>query len=221
MKKILPLFIFLTTHVVTAQDSLWVTQRVPKNAIKFSPLHLINFYPTIELSYERRIKNEITMQAELGYVLNNPENSNTQYRDERGVKIKLEPRYYFSKAKKSIVLYGAAEVYANIINFDRVRYKTECFDGDCMSQYRERVAYKVRYREEGFSVKCGFVKYVGNFFIDFNTGWTTRFIKYHEPDFGITQSTDDNLSFLSFTPNERNRIGLSPAVGARLGYRFN
>jgi hypothetical protein len=209
-------------HVsLKAQDSLSVSMLVPDHAIKVSPLHLINFYPTFELSYEKSILPDVTLQAELGYVLDlGTEYKNQEFQNKRGVKMKLETRYYFwGRTDKRKLYYIAGEVYGNIINFDRGQSRVECYDLECNFEYRREYLYKMRYRENGFTVKAGLMKYLfRNFFFDINSGLTLRNIKYHRPAEFEFQFEDD-WSFFNI-PNENNRVVLSPNLGLRLGYRL-
>jgi hypothetical protein len=221
MRLCLFIVCFILHVSLKSQDSLTVAMLVPDHAIKLSPLHLINFYPTLELSYEKRILPEITLQAELGYVLNlDTQYKHEQFQDKRGVKMKLETRYYFwGRTDRRKLYYIAGEVYSNIINFDRGQSRVECYDLECNFQYRREYFYKMRYRENGFTFKAGLLKYLfHDFFFDLNSGLTLRNIRYHRPaELGF--QFEDGWSFLNI-PNENNRVVLSPNLGIRLGYRL-
>src|SRR5688500_12245551 len=148
---------------VHGQESLTESAVVPHTAIKASPLHLLNFYPTVELSFEQRLLPRFTTQLEAGYVLNYGSNINRDFQDKRGVKLKLEGRYYFgpvSDAKK--IYYGAVEPYMNVINFDRSASEVECFDLECSHLYRRQYFDKIEYREHGVSLKIGLLRDLGS-----------------------------------------------------------
>jgi hypothetical protein len=195
---------------------LW---KAPSKVLKLSPLHLYNFYPTIELSYEHRVKGKFTTQIEAGYVLDYSLNTNTKYQNKRGFKLKLEPRYYFAHSRTNRVnFYTSAEGYLNRINFDRESFETRCFDGSCSFQFRQRTSYEMRYREQGFSIKMGWVINLHRFLFDFNSGLTVRRIRYYGDR---SNQRNDFLLFGNwFEPNETARTVISPNVGIRLGYRF-
>jgi hypothetical protein len=216
MRKIL-CTLTLFTVVVTAngQDSLSGKWFVPTSVIKFSPLHLINFYPTVELSYEQRVASRVTIQVEGGYVFDNNDGFG-DFDNKRGFKAKLEPRYYLLYSDKHPMnVYISAEVYLNRIDFDRNGTVTECLDGNCDFEIARETTYVVRYRERGGTVKCGWMKHFGRFLLDFNAGWTVRVVRYH----GSQDQYDDDYSWFDI-PNERNRTAFSPNVGLRMGFRI-
>ena len=204
------------------KDSVTMAKLVPKQAIKFSPLHLINFYPTLEFSFEQKIASQVTLQFEGGYVLDYDNDTNDNFLNKRGTKLKLEGRYYFfGRTDRRKIYYIAGEGYANIINFDRTTSSQECFDANCQNIFIRFHEAKMAYREKGFTVKAGFLKYTGkHFFFDFSSGWTIRDIEYRELTNVLSDDNGDVWDFLDI-PNEDDRIALSPNVGARIGYRFH
>ncbi len=200
------------------RDSLTMAMLVPQQAVKFSPLHLLNFYPTLEFSFEQRIAPRVTVQLEAGYVLNF-NNWDEDFLDKRGVKLKLEGRnYFFGRTDKRKLYYLAGEIYANIINFDRTTSIQECFDMSCEHPFIRYATGTMAYREKGITVKAGLMKYYGRFFFDISSGWTIRDIRYFElSDFQLEQNT--GWAFWEI-PNEDDRIILAPNLGARIGYRL-
>lgn len=212
--------LILQAPFLRAQDSVLRERLIPIRALKVSPLHLLNFYPTIQLSVEQRIRPRFTLQAEAGYVLNYT-NDDFSFQDKRGVKLKLEGRYYFGSASgRKRIYYSAIEPYANIINFDRDAEVTECFDLECNHLYTRRYDYRVTYREHGVSVKVGVLGYLGaHLFLDFSSGLTLRNICYDEPPLvrGFNEVDGGNIFQI---PNEDDRIAISPNLGLRLGYRL-
>lgn len=193
---------------------------VPQQAVKFSPLHLINFYPTVELSFEQKIATQATLQLEGGYVLDYSNDTNEDFMNKRGAKVKLEGRYYFfGRQDKRKIYYLAGELYANVINFDRRSRRDECFDVNCDHMFIRYEDAKMAYREKGFTIKAGLVKYLGKrFFFDFSSGWTVRDIEYRELTNFLGEENED-WTFFELV-NENDRIAFSPNVGARIGYRL-
>ncbi|MEX1239480.1 MAG: hypothetical protein WEB30_07175 [Cyclobacteriaceae bacterium] len=204
-----------------AQEPLTAFRLVPDKAIKVSPLHLLNFYPTIELSYEQKVFTRFTTQFEMGFVLDYPSSVDESFQNKRGVKIKLEGRYYFtSSPDRERIYYTAFEPYFNAINFDRNRVFTECFDLECNHRFTREYAYKTRYREQGINLKAGIVRYLGRaIFLDFNSGLSLRHVDYDSPNTGSRSVIDDMWPSFQI-PNENDRLALSPNMGFRLGYRF-
>lgn len=194
---------------------------IPRQAIKVSPLHLLNFYPTLEVSYEFRIARRMSLQLETGYVLTFPSEENDTHRNKRGVKLKLEGRYFFPGVRRGEkIYYGAIEPYMNVINFDRYEAIEECFDADCRNMYVRRYGYRMTYREQGVSLKVGMVWYLGShFFVDYNAGLTLRIVDYDRPPL-LPESPDRFGIFTIYIPDETDRTAIGPNMGLRFGYRF-
>lgn len=217
------LLVWIAFHgSMKAQDSLSFDTLVPEHAIKFSPLHLINFYPTIEVSYERKIAKRITLQFEVGYLLDYGSDLYSDFHNKRGVKLKLEGRHYFwGRIDRRKLYYVSVEPYMNIVNFDREDMRQECFDLECNHIYTRQYFYTMEYREQGVSVKLGLLRYMfrSNFMFDLNSGFTLRVVRYKEPANLVGGFGDDDWTFLNI-PNETDRVTISPNLGIRLGYRF-
>lgn len=191
--------------------------------MKFSPFHLINFYPTLEFSYEKKITSTFTAQAEYGHVINY-NNNDESYRDKRGYKMKLEVRKYFAPVVyRRLIFYGAAEYYKNDIVFDRRFAARECFGNDCEHSIIRYQYYPVQYNEQGFSIKFGLIKYfLSNFFLDVNSGWAIRFVDYDEtmPNSILAFPEGDEGVFIFNIPYEEDRVVPGPVLGIRIGYRL-
>jgi hypothetical protein len=223
IRTTLALLLILPGTIAHAQDSVRYNRLVPRHALKFSPFHLINFYPTLEFSYEKKITHTFTAQAEYGHVINYS-NQDESYRNKRGYKMKLEVRKYFAPVvHRRLLFYGAAEYYKNDITFDRQFTTRECFGNDCEHSIIRYQYYPVQYIEQGFSVKFGLIKYFfSDFFLDINSGWTIRFVDYDEvipkgiPAF--PEGMEDDLFF--DIPNEEDRVVPCPVLGIRIGYRL-
>jgi len=201
-------------------DSIKQSMYVPSSIIKFSPLHLVNFYPTVELSYEFKLAGRFTMQAEGGYVLNY-DNYDRDFMNKRGFKGKLEERFYLVYFDRHPGhFYLAAETYYNHINFDRQEEVRDCFDNNCEFPFMRRASFQMRYREYGETVKWGWIKYWSRFVLDLNAGWTLRVVRYDRaiPQPGLNSDDFETMGF--DIPNERDRTAIGPNLGIRMGYRF-
>lgn len=218
MKFFLLPSLFFTSSVF-AQDSILYSSLIPHHALKISPFHLFSFYPTIQLAYEIKVVERFSVQLESGYVLDYKMKEDPAYQDKRGVKAKLELHYYMLPSERAnLIYYGAAEIYWNAVNFDRLTSQQECFDIDCNHIFTRQYTYKTMYREPGIGLKIGFVKYFSDFFMDINSGWGVRFIDYTDPS--VPAGLLDNGNDWRMIPNEADRITLSPIVGIRFGYRL-
>jgi hypothetical protein len=209
-----------------AQTYTDTTKRLiaPKFAVKFSPLHLLAFYPTAQVAFETRVYQNLSFQLDVGPVLKYSENDSESYADKRGAKWKAEFRYYFQPAAFTD-LYLAAEFFYNHVDFNRTSvFGIGCPSGNC--DYFQYKTFKVEYREHGPSLKVGFMYYFDSeerFFIDFNGGVSLRTIRYHYKG----KPTGDNIIDYSYddynlfgTPYEEDRNAYGLIVGYRVGYRF-
>lgn len=214
-------FFTLISFVAVSQrpDSLKFAHR-PAHALKWSPIHLWGFYPSLQLAYEVGFAKRLSAQADAGYVVRYDEGTSTDYMNKRGVKLKAELRYYFeSLAGGMDGFYASVEPYMTSINFDRSVTLSECFDPACQHTFWRNYTYKVEYREMGLSAKGGYIIYFDkNILLDVNIGWSLRSINYDQPDNVPELAPVGGFNF--FAPNEEDRIILSPLFGARIGYRF-
>lgn len=212
--------------VCFAQDSTRFDKLIPRHALKFAPLTLANFYPTIELSYELKVARRITAQVGYGYALARIDKSfDPKFQDKRGYKVKFEIRYYvLPSTRYNLSYYVSPGVYYNNIRFDRETSQQECYDLSCTNTFTRYYNYVVKYQERGFTLKFGFVKHFSkSIFMDVNGGWSFRFIDYDKPAIppGINNFFgDDNILLFENIPKEEDWFTLTPIIGFRVGYRF-
>ena len=207
-------FMALITGQTIGQDSISYAGLIPKSIVKYSPLHLLNHYPTIQLAYEQGLGGKWTAQIDVGYVINY-DNIDSDFEDKRGFKLKVEPRYYFAdKIEKHVLFYLAVEYYINRINFDRSERREECFDVTCNHRYMRTYDFEVKYREMGSTFKFGKLKWYGDIALDFNFGLSLRYIRYHHPPGSLP--LDGWFRFI----NEEDRTAFSPYISGRIGYRL-
>ncbi len=192
--------------------------RIPVSILKISPLHLINFYPSIQLAYEHRLSSLSSFQLDAGYVFAN-NNGNTNYLNKRGLKGKAAYRYYIPGYSGKRIDYLSVEPYLNVVNFDRSDNTRGCFDLDCNQQFSQRIQYFVQYREHGISLKYGLLTgFVRNIVFDVNAGLTLRFVDYKKKGLPNGIVLDDDFFGRLRIPNERKRTAVGPALGIRVGY---
>ncbi len=206
-----------------AQDSTRFDKLIPRTALKFTPFTLINFYSSLELSFEQKIAKRFTAQIGYGYVFNFRRRGDPEFENMRGAKVKLEIRYYLLPSERyTLSNYIALGVYRNGVDFDRETPQQECYDLSCTNTFTRYYNYKVQYREHGLTLKYGFVKHFRkSIFIDFNTGWSFRFIDYDKPT--LSQAFNGfgfEESFIDLSPKEEDWFTLTPLVCLRIGYRF-
>lgn len=191
---------------------------IPRHAVRVSPLHLLNFYPTVQLGYEANIRNRFSIYTEGGVAVNITQRDE-RFLDKRGIKLKVEPRYYLSASRKGHVLwYAAGEAYYNKINFERKTRLIGCFDLDCQFRYERQSLEKGTYREHGFGIKGGMMIGRNRFFVDINTGFAIRIIDYSLPELPVGWEGDGRAWY--DIPNETDRTAFTPLVGVRLGYHL-
>ena len=202
-----------------SQDSLLNKSKpniVSTKAIKFSPFHLINFYPSVQFAFEKGLTSTSSIQIDLGYVFNYG-NVSDEFIDKRGIKAKLEYRHFLLKSSGKNLTYISVEPYLNAVNFDRNETIVNCFDLDCTMQFSQRSKYLVRYRETGLSGKFGFIAHVSDrIIVDINYGLMIRIVDYKK------ENQVDEIQWNGFfqIPNENKRIGIGPVLGLRVGYKF-
>lgn len=217
MRTVFVLALTMISFVTLGQDSTHIRHK-PRHALKFSPFHLIGFYPSFQLAYEVGISNRLGLQVDAGYILTNYNSTNTDYQNKRGTKLKADIRYYFHSLPNSPDgFYSALETHLNYVNFDRQETTTECFDASCQNMFVRYYSTMVKYRENGGSVKVGYLIFFDNsFLMDVSVGWSLRNIRYY----GTGSNTNDVITFFSFEPNEEDRVVITPILGIRIGYRF-
>jgi hypothetical protein len=209
------LIVSLTVSGQTLPDSLKTKQQ---SILKWSPFHLVGFYPTVQLAYELRYNENQSIQLDAGYVIN-LERNNERFKNLRGTKLKVEWRYYLDPAHLARRRYLSLEPYTNLINFDRTEFNTECFDVACQVLYTREYNYMVRYRETGVSFKLGLQKQLQRFVFDVNYGLMLRDINYKKPEIPRGFNEEDFVGW--FSRNEDKRVVFGPVVGLRLGYRLS
>ena len=221
-------FLLLGSASVNGQISDEASQGItpenlmPKHAIKFSPFHLASFYPTIQIAYEFRLRDQLTLQLDGGVMPEIGQNgTKTEVRNhiknKRGYKLKVEPRYYFQADRfREWVYYGALELYLNHARFDGKSMQTECFDAACQDKYKRAYAYRATYHEPGFALKVGIVHYwYSRIIFDYNVGIGVRFVDYTFPSHIIPENTDWHN-----TPHMADRVALTPILNFRVGYKI-
>lgn len=211
-------FVLLSNAFAWSQDSVLIRHK-PRHALKISPVHILGFYPTLQVAYEMGLSDRVGVQVDAGIVLNYRGGTSTDYQNKRGTKLKAELRYYFESLPQSADgFYVSVEPYLNRVNFDRSGTTTECFDPQCQSLYTRYFSYGVKYREYGVSAKGGYMIFFDkHILLDVTIGWSLRDIQYDQPP-NTVEMIQNN--FLFFGPNEEDRVVLSPLVGVRLGYRL-
>lgn len=197
----------------------------PRIAVKWSPSHLIYFYPSIQVATEIKIINNWSIQYDLGIVLEPPLSDNEDYMRRRGYRGIAELRYYIPSPPK-IPFYVAAEYYSSAVRFNRssvIGY--DCGGEECV--YYEYVTYNMRHKNEGIGLKYGILLFPGwnrnrTFFFDCNVGLAYRSISYHSTNMpeGNSITSFKNDEFILFRPSEKDRREFRPVVGLRIGYSF-
>lgn len=217
MRYLVGLIILFFSYSVEAQDTAAIWHK-PRGALRFSPLQLLGNYPTLLLGYETSLNRSYGLLIDAGPVLN-PSDLNEDYQNERGLKTRLELRYYFkSKGDAFDGYYGAMDLYGNAVNFARTTLEEECFDPLCQSTFMRYYSYGVRYREAGFTIKGGYMEYLGPVFLDMSIGWALRAIRYDHDKVSDNVIWDETWNL--FERNEEDRIQPWPSINLRIGVRI-
>ncbi|MGC3944063.1 MAG: hypothetical protein QM762_05975 [Chryseolinea sp.] len=197
----------------------------PGLAVKWSILHLLYFYPSIQLSLEQRLFKNFGIQYEGGWVINSYENT-SDYEDKRGFRGAIELRYYLPSTDK-VPLYISGEYYYHNIKFNR----TETVGFNCatgMCDYYQSVTYPITTEEMGPAFKFGMLMFPGwthnrRFFFDINSGFAFRRMNYSyaaRPSGVGVQYFDDSANWRLFAPDEELTKRVRFVLGARLCFRF-
>ena len=198
-----------------ARDSSRVYQ-----ALKFSPMHLINIYPCFLLGYERQVATNKSIQLDVGPVFQY-ESFSTRFIDKRGIKAKAELKLFLHKKNfKGWDHFIAIETYWNRVNFDRITTQTECFDLSCQNMFSRTYSYTIKHSEVGLALKYGFAFFSRKSFVqDFTLGVTLRIIDYKKPSLPPPVFPVQEWFFIQI-PNETPRTVMGITMGYRLGYRL-
>jgi hypothetical protein len=225
LKYFIVIMLLVVMTTAFGQNSSRFESTVPCHAVRISPLHMLSFYPTIQIGYETLIHKKFTTYVEGGYVFENSQavggTDDPEFENKRGYKMKLEPRWYALETdSRRVAFYVALEFYVNRVNFDRTEKIVECYDADCVHSFESRRTYIVKYREHGVAPKWGMMLYIGRGFLDLNAGFAIRSVDYIKPNFPAP--IEPQFLFVDFgeTPNEEKRTVLAPVFGGRIGYRF-
>jgi hypothetical protein len=224
------IFIVLLRHSSVAQEEAAADDshivKHPAFAIKWSPLHLAYFYPSIQIAIEHRVLKNLNAQYDLGWVLDYPHGDSEDFTDKRGYRLIGELRYFVPSPPK-VPLYLAAELYHSKIQFTRSQViGRKCETGQC--DYFEYVDYEVETVNQGVGIKFGVLLFPGwnknrSFFFDINVGGAFRDITYKSNDKPV-QSVGtvfyDNDEDHLFAPSEQSRTQMRLVLGVRLGYKF-
>jgi hypothetical protein len=197
----------------------------PRFAVKWSPLHMIYFYPSAQVAVEHRLFKRLNVQYDFGLVIDYPYADSEDFRDKEGYRLTGEVRYYVPSPPK-IPFYLATEYYYSDIRFTRSQVIGHgCESGDC--NYFQYTDYKVEHTNQGMGLKFGILLFPGwnknrSFFFDINAGGAYRNIVYTEigKPAGTGIVVYDNDDSTIFTPSERSRDEFRLILGIRLCYRF-
>lgn len=214
--------IFCCVHLTHAQE---YRIEAPRLALKWSPLHHIYFYPSFQVALEHRFLKKMTLQYDLGFIIDYPGSDSEDYIDKRGFRGIAELRYYIPSPPK-IPFYIAGEFYYSRIAFDRSQVMGyDCNSGNC--DYFEYVTYKVEHHHQGVGIKWGLLLFPGwnrnrSMFFDINAGMAIRSISYKDIDKPIAPGREffDNDASTIFSPDEDDRIMPRVILGIRLGYKI-
>lgn len=195
----------------------------PALAVKWSPLHLFGYYPTLQLAVEHRIADQFSLQWDAGYVVSveDPVDQKDGF-DKKGFKAKLDIRYYETFGRSAV--FFAPEFFYNYVDFKKTgTFGIGCDDPQGGCDYFRYYTYPVRYREPGLAMKVGlFHRFGRHFCIEYHLGVAQRFIRYKAVGVPAKTSYEDEYEDDPFDliPSHRSANRLSPTTAFRVGYIF-
>lgn len=220
MKIVLIPILFLGCAVYAQQaDSVATRKTMHRLAVKWSPLHLAGYYPTVQLSVEHRLIDLFSLQWDAGYVINADPPDPKDGFDKKGFKAKLDVRYYLPFGGNALFL--APEIYYNYVDFKKSgTFGVECDDPEGGCDYFRFYTYAVRYREPGLNLKAGlFHRFGKRICIEYHVGLAQRFIRYKSLGKPAESSYEERYETDLFG-EQRSMNTLFPSTGFRVGYIF-
>jgi hypothetical protein len=217
IKLCIPLLLISIISFSQKNDSLQI-RRIHSAAIKFSPLHMLNYYPSMQLAFEHRLGRQTSLQWEGGYVFPISSEETSDAYNKRGFKAKLDFRYYWLFGKLNAFI--APELYYNSVNYN----KNGTFGIDCSNgcDYYRYAKYETQYREKGINLKVGMLHRFGRISFEYFAGISQRFIEYksvNKPEGGESPQLEDSYDS-PFRPKELTRNFIQPTTSLRIGYIF-
>lgn len=220
MKHLLFVCLFLIPMLITAQDEP-SPAIAPAWAFKWSPLHLLNYYPTAQFAVERRLAPNYSVVIDGGFVIKNlGDNENESAFDKNGYKLKFEPRYYFFSPGSHVMnFFLAPEFYVNHVDYKRsATYGKNCDEfGQC--DYFQLETYRMNYREKGLNFKVG-VSHIFStrLMLEYWLGVAYRDIAYKQIDFPDGTPFLTESAWIEWEPTEESRTIIRPTMSFRVGY---
>ena len=220
MKQVntLLIMICLCYSIHAQQNSETQKNRDAKVIVKWSPLHLIDHFPTFQIAVEQKIIKNISLQYDFGPVLSMTGFFSDFDTNKRGYKSKIQVRRYFSFPTQRWRVYVAPEIGYNYIDF--TRGKTYLVEGIDDLSYYQYIESQTKYRETNLGLIGGARYTTYRFCIDFQIGVVGRFMKFTAPMIPGThyhlESPDNNIRFEYYSDKSRNEI--RPSVAVRFGY---
>jgi hypothetical protein len=227
MKKICLLTFALMFSTQLLSQGILPSQRSIKYILKWSPLHFIGKYPTLQFALEQRLRKNFSLQYEAGTALFIPEinafaEDNTfRY---RGFKSKFEVRRYFNTSGYR-QFYCAQELFYNKMALRKEENFVVHPDiSDQSKDYTQAMTYTLRYREYGTVIKAGIFTPINRFCFDIHVGLAFTVVdkssagKPPEPTYTLPDDdTPGGGSILDIFKMDE-RLYIYPTIGVRLGY---
>jgi hypothetical protein len=203
--------------------------RVPNIAVKWSPLAMTSYLPTLQLSLEKRLNNKFNLNTDLGLVLNYKGTETEDFANRKGFRVLLEPRWYLPSTATQAPFYLALELYFHRITYDRSEViGRDCQGSDCL--YFQYMTSRKVYLQERVAFKIGFLTYppLGpsrSLYFDWSLGLgfrnvDSRYVGDHTlPPNSIFFGSSSNGWFHRDIP--RNGGNFVPVAAIRIGYKIN
>ncbi len=209
--------IFLLVSIVTincvAQETINTSKhRTPRTVLKWSPLDLFAFFPSVQLSLEQQVVKDYSVQLTAGPIINSPGTYSSTDMEMRGYKAKIQVRKYFLGASPFWKYFVGPELGRNRANY--LEGNTYLVKLPSLLDYYEYRELRRNYKETNVMLTGGAFFSTYRFCIEFQAGLGVRFI-----DFNPTPILPENYEPISANKdrlfsntNSRNVINPSAAV---------
>jgi hypothetical protein len=219
MKKVI-LFSCLLVGIsfnLSAQNSEQRKYRFGQFIIKVSPLHLLSHFPTAQLGFEQRFTEKISLQCDLGAVINYDNFLQKRDVDMHGYKTKIQLRRYIPTHSVNWRFFCGPELWYNHVDYNATR--TYQVHDESQLDYLQYLKSPAHYREKSIAINMGAVFTSGRFTIDFQGGFAARFIRNQIMSPGsryqIQSSNKENPDIL----HEATSLNtILPTFDIRIGY---
>ncbi len=192
--------------------------QLPRSAVKWYSLYLINRFPTIQLGYEFNISKKVNLEFNVGYVMELVQDEfERDFQNRRGIKSGLQIRQYLSTQRMNTFFISAGLDYF-YIKYDRARTFGFGCDNEFGCDYFRFDQYQVIRQDRRMNVRAGILTALGrNFYLEMAAGVTLISRKFRTND--RVTGFDIQYGDTSLKENEEE-LFLLPLAAINLVYKL-